>query len=100
MRYIGYAELEPGRNFPRMRDSFEKAAYPRKNDILHFLRNGTVEFARASRAKDVFSGDLIPSEVLIMHDGDFYWSNTLAWYVEKYNLRLPNDFERHILKNS
>lgn len=99
MKYIGYEELEPGRNFPRLKDSLEEEAYSHKEDVLRFLRSGTVDFARASRAKDVFSGDTIPTEVLVMHDGDFFWSNTLAWYVEKYNLRLPRNFEKHILSN-
>ena len=100
MRYVGYEELNPGRNFPKMKDSFEKEAYPEKNAVIRFLKNGTVDLARASRAKDVFTGAVIPTEVLVMHDGDFSWSNTLAWYVEKYNLRLPSDFENHILMNS
>lgn len=100
MRFIGYAELNPGRNFPRLKDSLEKEAYPHKNDVLKFLMGGTVEVARVSRAKDIFSGDTIPAEVLVMHDGDFYWSNILAWYVDKYNLRLPKDFEAHILRNN
>ena len=100
MKYIGYAELEPGRNFPMMKDSLEIEAYPNKNDVLRFLTNGVVDCARVSRARDVFSGELIPTEVLVMHDGDFYWSNTLAWYVEKYNLRLPKEFEAHILAKS
>lgn len=99
MRYIGYEELNPGRNFPKLTDSFEKEAYPGKNDVIRFLKNGTVDLARVSRAKDVFTGAFIPTEVLVMHNGDFCWSNTLAYYVEKYNLRLPKDFERHILRN-
>lgn len=100
MRYIGYAELEPGRNFPKLADAIEKEAYPHKNRVVEFLQNGTVELARASRARDIFSGELIPAEVLVMSDGEFYWSNTLAWYVDKYNLRLPGDFEAHILKDN
>ena len=99
MRYVGYAELEPGRNFPKMKDSFSKEPYPHKSKVMRFLQGGSVDLARASRAKDVFSGELIPAEVLVMHSGDFYWSNTLVWYVEKYNLRLPKDFEEYILKN-
>jgi hypothetical protein len=99
MRYVGYDELNPGRNFPKLTDSFEKEAYPGKNDVIHFLKNGTVDLARVSKAKDVFTGAFIPTEVLVMHNGDFCWSNTLAYYVEKYNLRLPKDFESHILSN-
>ena len=97
VRYIGYAELDHGYNFPKLKDSVSKEAYPNKSKIVHFLLNGEVDIARVSRATDIFSGEIIPSEVLVMHDGDFYWSNTLAYYVEKYNLRLPVDFEKHIL---
>jgi hypothetical protein len=99
VRYIGYAELDKGHNFPMLKDSISKEAYPNKREILRFLKNGEVDIARASKAKDIFSGEIIPAEVLVMHDGNFYWSTTLAYYVEKYNLRLPKDFENHILSN-
>ena len=97
MRYIGYDELEPGHNFPKLKDALEKAAYPHKDLILHFLMNGTVDCTRVSRVRDVFSNEVIPYEVHVMHAGEFYWSSTLVWYVENYNLRLPVDFERYIL---
>lgn len=32
-----------------------------------------------------------------MTDGKFTWNTTLAYYVENYNLRLPKDFEEHVL---
>lgn len=99
MQYIGYEELNPGRNFPRLKDSLEAKAYPNKKAVVEFLQNGTVDLARHSLAKDVFNGERIPNEVLVMHDGDFYWSNVLAWYVDKYNLRLPEKFEAHILNS-
>lgn len=100
MRYIGYDELEKGQNFPKMKDSLENKAYPQKVDIIRFLQSGHIEFAQLSRSKDVFSGEIIPFEVLVMSDGNYYWSNELVWYVDKYNLRLPEDFEQHILRNS
>ena len=97
MQYIGYDELNLGRNFPSIKVALEKESYPHKKDIVNFLRNGEIDIARASRKKDVFDGELIPDEILVMHDGDYYWSNELAWYVNKYNLRLPKEFESHIL---
>lgn len=100
MLFIGYDELNPGKNFPKLKDSVEAKEYPNKKTIVKFLKNGTVELARHSRTKDVFSGEIIPDEALLMHDGDFYWSSVLAWYVDKYNLRLPKNFETHILKNA
>ena len=100
MRYIGYAELNPGRDFPSIKATLSKEAYAHKNNIVQFLQNGEIELVRMSRAKDVFTGETIPYEVAVMHDGDFWWSSEIAWYVEKYNLRLPKDFEKHILEKS
>jgi len=53
--------------------------------------------AQLSRNRDIFTGERIPHEVLVMSDGDYYWPNYLAWYVEKYNLRMPEEFEKYIL---
>ncbi|MBR6815954.1 MAG: hypothetical protein IKM60_00415 [Clostridia bacterium] len=99
MRYIGYEELNKGRNYPRLADCLAPTAHPRKTEIVRFLKeNGTIELAQSSRSKDIFTGEVIPEEVLVMRAGDFYWSNELAWYVERYNLRLPQAFEEFILK--
>ena len=98
MRFIGYEETTPGYGFSLMKDCLEKEPHPHKERIVRFLlRGGAVEFARVSRAKDVFTGKHIPYEVLVRSDGDYFWATTLAWYVEQYNLRLPEDFERYIL---
>jgi hypothetical protein len=99
MRGIFYNEIAAGHNFPLMKDSLQAEPYRHKNEIAKYLRSGNVEFARVSRAKDVFTGEIIPHEALFMNDGVFCWSSELAWYVEKYNLRLPKEFEDHILKN-
>jgi len=98
MRYIGYDELEPGQGYPKMTESFEDGPYPHQKTIVWFLRHGNVECVQASRERDVFTGKWIPTEVLVMSSEDFYWSNELAYYVERYNLRLPKDFEEHILQ--
>ena len=97
MIFIGFEELEPGHNYPKLKESMESEAYPHKEEIIQYLLNGNVEFVRVSRAKDVFTGEYRPREVRVMRDGDYYWPNLLAWYVDKYNVRLPREFEEHIL---
>lgn len=98
MKYINYQELNPKGNYPMMKDNLSKERYPNQDAIVHFLRNGEVVLSQLSRNKDVFDGSLIETEVLTLTDGVFYWSNLLAHYVDKYNLKLPEDFEKHILK--
>ena len=97
MELISFAELEPGLDLPKLADSIESGPYPHKEEIIHFLLNGNIEFVRVSRVRDVFTGEYIPTEVRVMQDGDYCWSNVLAWYVDKYNVRLPREFEEHIL---
>ena len=95
--FISYKEFGNDDNDPSIHDYLEKEPYPNQNKIIRFLKNGKIEFARLSRVRDIFTGQRIPHEVLVMSDGDYFWSNTLAWYVEKYNLRMPEEFERYIL---
>ena len=99
-KYIGYEELEAGHNYPRLRDNLAALPYPHKDKIIHYLLDGEIEAAKVSRDRDIFTGKLIPTEVLIMSDGTFLWCNVLAYYIDKYNLRLPKDFEEHILSHS
>lgn len=98
MKYINYQELNPKGNYPLMKDSLAKNKYPNQEAIVRFLRKGEVVLAQLSRNKDVFDGSVIESEVLTLTDGEYFWCNQLAHYVDKYNLRLPEEFEKHILK--
>ena len=97
MKIINYKELAPKREHPSIQQYLEKEQYPNQDKIVHFLKNGKIEFAQMSRSRDIFTGERIPMEVLGMSDGDYFWPNILAWYVEKYNLRMPEEFERYIL---
>ena len=38
--------------------------------------------------KDVITGETIKMEKIGMNDGEYTWFNTLAYYIEKYNLLL------------
>ena len=99
MIYIGeYDELSPGKGYDSMKAHFEKDVYPGKEKIVKYLTTGKIDMASLELPKDVFTGERIRMEKLGMNDGIYMWWNTLAYYVDKYNLRLPEDFEKHILK--
>lgn len=92
-----YDELSPGMGFPSMVQSMENGPYPNKKKILEHLKSGKVHMASASLSKDVFTGERIDGHKLFMDDGLYSWCSSLAYYVDKYNLRLPEDFERHVI---
>ena len=97
MIFITFREFCKDNEDPSIHDYMEKSPYPNQEKIANFLRNGKVEIARMSRDRDIFSGERIPYEAGVMSDGDYFWPNILAWYVEKYNLRMPEEFEQYIL---
>ena len=96
--YIGkYNEIAPNKGYESMKEHFEKSSYPNQKKIVQYLRSGNADMVSAEIPKDCFTGDRIPGEKIGINDGKYAWWSTLAYYVEKYNLRLPKEFEEHIL---
>lgn len=83
-----------------MRDRFQEKPYPGQDKIVSYLRhNGTATAAQAGPSRDRFTGERIPGErgIVFFDDGEYTWLSDLAYHVEKYNLRLPKEFEEHVL---
>ena len=98
MIYIGkFKEFNPNYDFPSIRDCFSEQPYEGQNRIIDYLKHGNRDMVRFSSSKDVITGEPIPMQVIGMNDGEYTWFNTLAYYVERYNLRLPREFEEKIL---
>ncbi len=80
-----------------MKDDFEVSPSPFCNKILAYLNNGEIKLASPSSAVDVFSGERINQTNCILTDGEYSWSNSLGYYIQKYNLRIPKELEDKIL---
>ena len=99
MIYIGkYEEINPGKGYPSMKDFISDTPYEGQDKIIHYLTHGTEDMVSMRIPKDVFTGKTIPMDMIGMNDGEYTWFITLAYYVKKYNLRLPKEFEDKILK--
>ena len=68
--------------------------------IARYLENGSPSFCSVSPAIDVFTGEIIPGENIYREDGEYSWNHALSYYVRKYNLRLPKEFESHVLSRT
>lgn len=100
-KFVGYAELGDT-DGPKMKDCFEAKRYEEQDRIVRYLK-GTKSakelFVSTAIPKDVFTNESIKMEDICMGDDIYAWSNILSYYVDKYNLRLPKEFEEHILKS-
>jgi hypothetical protein len=92
-----YDEFGKDMGLPSMKDSFMKEPYEGQEDVVSYLKNGKKTYARTETPKDVFTGETIPVESYGMTDGEYSWNSVLPYYVEKYNLKLPKEFEEKVL---
>lgn len=97
---INYEEFGPNMGFKSMREFFEAAPYEGQEKIAFYLDNGTPTYVRMSRGKDFFTGEPISGSYTGMTDGEYSWSSVLSYYVMKYNLRLPKEFEEKVFSIS
>ncbi len=101
MKIIGqYHELAPDMGFPSMVDSMAKGTYASKEAILTYLRNGKVHMVTASKVVDALTKAQTKIDLVFMNDGSYAWTSAIIYYVDRYNLQLPDEFVNHILKKS
>lgn len=94
---IHYNEFGPGMGFPSLKDSFYESEYEGQSKIVDYLKSGQTHMVGMGKTYDVLTGEEIEHEILFMDDGKYSWISTLIYYVEKYNLRLPHEFEEYVL---
>lgn len=94
---IRYDEFAKGMGFPSLKDFVQPERYPGQDDIVKYLYSAEGGMVSMTRLIDVFTGEPINQEVVFMNDGVYRWISTLAYYVNHYNLRLPKEFEDHVL---
>ena len=80
-----------------MREDFCNSPSPYAEKIVAYLDNGELVLASPSNATDIFSGEKLNQTSCILTDGEYSWSNSLSYYVQKYNLRIPKELEEKIV---
>ena len=92
-----YRDHEPARLFPSIREATADIPQEHEREIVAYLRGGVCVGARGGFYEDVL--DASNPTGLLRHtytDGTFIWTLDIAHYVEKYHLRLPEEFVRHM----
>ncbi len=90
-------------NEASMKEAAYEESYPGKDKIVSYLKNkGKSTMVAMKLATDRITGERIKElySIEFLNDGKFYWWSDLAYHVDKYNLRLPKEFEDYVLNNS
>ncbi|MBU4215411.1 MAG: hypothetical protein KJ792_12230 [Actinobacteria bacterium] len=97
-REIGFfRELEHGDpHGPSLRDALiDPLPVPTREQVARYLRAGSVVMATTARTRDHFRPETGPvSGMNVMTDGTYVWSEDLAYYVETYGARVPDQVLR------
>lgn len=80
-----------------IRTAFEAHPYPGIDKIINYLEKGDVCLAAPGVGVDKITGLQVMNIREIRTDGEYGWSSMLPYYVKKYNMRLPGDFEAKVL---
>lgn len=85
---------------PSMKEFFQKAPYVGQDKIAAYLRAGNVKLTGAGVSFDFFTHEKIDGKMEILTDGEYSWSSSLPYFIEKYNLRLLPEFEKKVLQKA
>jgi hypothetical protein len=67
-----------------------------KEKVVAYLRSATTYIVSPGREEDVFEARKSAGSASVMTDGVYVWPKTVAYYVETYDVELPEDFEKHM----
>lgn len=94
-----FAETMNKKELPSISDNLLKEPAEYKTRVLNYLCDEKRIKAKSfSYANDVFTGETIPQTLTCSDDGVYVWRSDFPYYVDKYNLKVPDDFIAHIDK--
>jgi len=94
-RELGYEHLPDS---PSLRDACGKRTPNDKDKVVRYLRSAVVFIFSPGVVDDCFDGSYAGSMSLLT-DGTYAWPGSLAHYVERYDVVLPEEFERFMESN-
>ena len=95
-----FHELPLNERVERLQSLRRSECGPDEANLIAYLRSGAVSVAVPGVDLDVLRTPPRPiGPPHIRTDGVWAWPETLAYYVQQYHLRLPDEFLQHAMKN-
>lgn len=89
-RELGY---EDG---PSLVEARGKRTSNHRHEVVAYLKAGRLLVMSPGIVRDYFDRGSVAGTRSIRTDGTFAWPDSLAFYVERYAIELPADFEQHM----
>lgn len=89
-------EVYKDAKYPSIRDLINKPIKD-KARIINYMKKCKVGAIAPAIITDIIDKETIIPELYMMNDGIYTWRSDVIYYVEKYDMELPEDFIQHVL---
>ena len=94
--WIGEAKEFDGEGHPSIKELIHKPI-KEKDIIVAYMKDSPKLAYAPAIVRDVLNPEVHLPELALMSDGKYKWRSDLIYYVEKYDMELPQEFIDHAL---
>ena len=100
MKMVGETrEIYHDDQYPSILDLINKPIRE-KEKVLSYMRKGHIDAVAPARLRDVINPENKIPDLFLMSDGTYGWRSDVIYYVEKYDMALPDEFVQHVLSRT
>jgi hypothetical protein len=98
LRRVGWFRETGFEDMPSLVDARDKRRRAHTGDVARYLKGGRIHIASAEIVEDGLDGAAprTAGTKSLRTDGMFLWPDSLAYYVTRYLVALPEEFEEHM----
>ena len=71
-----------------------------KEKVLHYMKKSHIDAVAPARLRDIINPENTIPELFYMSDDIYGWRSDVIYYVEKYDMALPDEFVQHVLSQT
>lgn len=97
MTFIGQTyELDKDSKYPSIKELINKPI-KEKEKIIRYMKKCNIIAVAPAIVRDILNPNNKIAELCLMSDGKYEWRSDVIYYVEKYDMELPEEFIKHVL---
>lgn len=89
-------ELDKDSKYPSIKDLINKPI-EEKEKVIKYMKKCKVIAVAPAIVRDILNPNNKIAELCLMSDGEYEWRSDIIYYVEKYDMGLPEEFIQHVL---
>jgi|GEM_PF-755286 len=96
MKTIGdIRELEKNEDYPSIYELINKPI-KEKQKIIEYMKKAEILAVAPAAIRDVLNPEIRIPDLFLMGDGVYEWRSDIVYYLERYDLELPEEFLDHV----